>query len=111
MACALLRRTSNLGYDKQLFLLKVNKLDCNNLSSFYKTMLKVWSMTFTVTREILQPQDWIKGKCLFHNSLMQMNILSSNSVRNCLVKAGCTKIEHLRDDKRWKTAVSLQHET
>jgi len=27
VACALLRRTLNLGYDEQLFLLKVNELD------------------------------------------------------------------------------------
>lgn len=41
VACALLRRTSNLGYDKQLFLLKVNELDLNHLTSFYQSMLKV----------------------------------------------------------------------
>lgn len=111
VACALLRRTSNLGYDKQLFLLKVNELDLNHLTSFYQSMLKVWSMTFSVSREILRPQDWIMGEPLFHNSLIQTNILSSSSVRNCLVKAGCTKIEHLRDDSGWRTADSIQHKT
>lgn len=111
VACALLRRTSNLGDDKQLFLLKVNELDFNHLTSFYQSMLKVWNRTFSVTREILRPQDWIMGEPLFHNSLIQTNILSSSSVRNCLIRAGCTKIEHLRDDNGWRTAVSIQHKT
>jgi hypothetical protein len=51
------------------------------------------------------------GEPLFHNSLIQTKILSSSSVRNCLVRAACTKIEHLRDGNGWKTAVSIQHKT
>lgn len=38
VVCVLLRRTLRLGCDKQLFLIRINELDLNNLTPFYCSM-------------------------------------------------------------------------
>jgi len=69
--------------------------------------LKVWNMTFFCDQRDLRPHDWIMGEPLFHNFLIQTNIFSSSSVRNYLVRAGCKKIEHLRDENGWRMAIQM----
>jgi len=71
----------------------LNKLGvCTNIPIHVKSV----EYTFSVTREIFQPHDWIMGELLFHNTLIQTKKLSS-SVKSCLVRVGCTKIKHLRN--------------
>lgn len=106
----LLRRTSRLGCDKQLFLIRINELDLNNLTPFYCSMPQAWNMTYSVSRGSEQ-EEWIMEEPLFHNSFIQTICFSSGSLRNCLIRAGCTKVKHLRDDNGWKTVESLQKNT
>lgn len=44
VAHGLLRRAGKMDYDRQLFLMDINKLDLTGLSSFYKSMLRVWTL-------------------------------------------------------------------
>ncbi len=111
VACALLRKTSGLLYDKQLFLLKSDEVDLKELTPFYKSMITAWRKTFIIHRDILQPEDWIMGEPLFHNPLIRVRILSSKSVESCFVKAGFVKLGDLRSGDDWKTAESLQSVT
>ncbi len=111
VACALLRKTSGLLYDKQLFLLKSDEVDLKELTPFYKSMITAWRKTFIIHRDILQPEDWIMGEPLFHNPLIRVRILSSKSVESCFVKAGVVKLGDLRSGDDWKTAESLQSVT
>ncbi len=111
VACALLRTVSGLGYDKQLFLLKLKELDLNNVSLFYQSMLKAWQNNFNVNRDLSHPSDWIMGEPLLYNPLIQTRTLSSESLINCLSRAGLTKIGNLRETKGWKTAATLQCES
>ncbi len=43
VAHGLLRRAGKMGYDRQLFLMDINKLELTGLSSFYKSMLRAWT--------------------------------------------------------------------
>ncbi len=97
---------SGLGYDKQLFLLKLKELDLNNVSLFYQSMLKAWQNNFNVNRDLSHPSDWIMGEPLLYNPLIQTRTLSSESLINCLSRAGLTKIGNLRELKGGKR---LQH--
>lgn len=73
VACALLRKTSGLLYDKQLFLLKSDEVDLKELTPFYNSMITAWKKTFIIDRYILQPEDWIMGELLFHKPLIRTN--------------------------------------
>jgi hypothetical protein len=44
VACALLRRAGNMGLDRHLSLMEINKLDLSGLSSFYRSILRSWTL-------------------------------------------------------------------
>ncbi len=44
VACALLRRAGNMGLDRHLFLMDINKLNLSGLSVFYRSILKSWTL-------------------------------------------------------------------
>ncbi len=51
------------------------------------------------------------GEPLLYNPLIQTRTLSSESLINCLSRAGLTKIGNLRETKGWKTAATRHCES
>lgn len=102
-ACAFLQKIESFGLDKHLFLLKMDGLRLDNLSSFYKSMLQAWNKVLKVERNLDELGDWINEEPLFHNPLIQTRFLSSVSIQRTLVKNGVTKLGHLLDNGRWSS--------
>ncbi len=44
IACTLLRKAGNMGLDRHLFLMEINKLDLAGLTPFYRSLFKVWTL-------------------------------------------------------------------
>ncbi len=66
-ACALLRRAGNMGLDRHLFLMNINKLDLTGLTSFYRSVLRAWSY-FEFSREFDGVQRlWLREEPLLFN--------------------------------------------
>ncbi len=65
VACALLRRAGNMGLDRHLFLMDIDKLNLSGLSVFYRSILKSWTL-FTFSRSADSTQKlWLKEEPLF----------------------------------------------
>ncbi|KAL6457542.1 hypothetical protein MHYP_G00345050 [Metynnis hypsauchen] len=56
-------------------------------------------------RWFFEVSRWILEEPLLHNPLIQTRLLSSASVRACLLRKGCTKLEHRMDVNGWKSPV------
>lgn len=102
-ACAFLQKVEGFGLDKHLFLLKIDGLRLDNLSSFYISLLKAWIKVLKVERNLNELGDWINEEPLFHNPLIQTRFLSSLSIQRTLVKNGVTKLGHLLDNGGWSS--------
>lgn len=110
-ASMLLRKVGNFGYDKQLFLLKLDGVDLSQTTPFYQSVLRAWNKVLKPERDCSQQYGTIREEPLFYNPVIQCNILNAASVRRVLVRAGLTKVEHLRSGGKWKTASQLSGET
>lgn len=107
MVCAILRKVENLGYDRQLFVVILQKVVVTGLSSYYSSMLWAWHRVLTVERDISQSEEWIFEEPLFHNLLIQTKTLYSASVQACMVKKSCTRLAHLRAREGWRSSEEL----
>lgn len=54
---------------------------------------------------------WTPEEPLFFNPMIQTRLLSSISVRRCLLRNGVQKLEHLLDERGWKSIEALQEMT
>ncbi len=67
VACALLRRAGNMGLDRHLFLMDINRLNLSGLSLFCRSILKSWTL-FTFSRRADSTQKlWLKEEPLLFN--------------------------------------------
>lgn len=107
-ACAFLQKVESFGLDKHLFLLKMDGLKLDSLSSFYKSMLQAWNKVLKVERNLNELGDWMYEEPLFNNPLIQTRFLSSMSIRRTLVKNGVTKLGHLLDNGRWSSVATFK---
>lgn len=86
MACAFLQKVEHFGLDKHLFLLEMDGLRLDNLTSCYKSMLQAWSKILKVERKLDESGDWINEEPLFNNPLIRTRFLLSLSIRRTLIK-------------------------
>jgi len=72
----------------------LNKLGvCTNIPIHVKSV----EYTFSVTREIFQPHDWIMGELLFHNTLIQ----TKKIVKQCEELSGQSGMYKDQTSKKW----------
>uniref|UniRef100_A0A671WHQ0 Reverse transcriptase domain-containing protein n=1 Tax=Sparus aurata TaxID=8175 RepID=A0A671WHQ0_SPAAU len=91
----LLRRAGRLGYDKQLFLLKLEDVDISGLTPFYTSVLQAWQV-FKIERNKKETRGmWLFEEPLFFSDLLKSKTLQSASLRAKFREAGCTKLGHL----------------
>lgn len=110
-ASALLKQAGGLGLDKHLFLMKLEEISLSELPPFYKFMLQTWRTVFKVKRDIDEQEHWTPEEPLFFNPLIQTRLLSSVTVRRCLIRNGVYKLGHLLDERGWKPTEELQELT
>ncbi|TKS66148.1 putative 149 kDa protein ORF 2 [Collichthys lucidus] len=91
----LLRKAGRLGYDKQLFLLRLGDVDFTGLTSFYSSVLQAWQIFLVARVENETPGMWLFEEPLFFNNFIRAQTLLSASLRVSLREAGCTKLGHL----------------
>lgn len=107
VACALLRRAGNMGLDRHLFLMDINRLDLSGLSLFYRSVLKLWSL-FNLSRN---PESknilWLKEEPLFFNSALDSDVFKSDTFRKAMWAANMKKIGHLKDKETWISPENL----
>ncbi|KAK2902533.1 hypothetical protein Q8A73_012279 [Channa argus] len=91
----LLRRVGRFGYDKHLFFLRAEEVDCAGLKSFYYSVLQAWQV-FKIERVNNDtPGMWVFEEPLFFNNFIRTQTLKSTSLRTSFREAGCTKVGHL----------------
>ncbi|KAK2897116.1 hypothetical protein Q8A73_013496 [Channa argus] len=91
----LLRRVGRFGYDKHLFFLRAEEVDCAGLTSFYYSVLQAWQV-FKIERVNNDtPGMWVFEEPLFFNNFIRTQTLQSTSLRTSFREAGCTKVGHL----------------
>ncbi|KAK2897108.1 hypothetical protein Q8A73_013488 [Channa argus] len=91
----LLRRVGRFGYDKHLFFLRAEEVDCAGLTSFYYSVLQAWQV-FKIERVNNEtPGMWVFEEPLFFNNFIRTQTLQSTSLRTSFREAGCTKVGHL----------------
>lgn len=91
----LLRRTGQLGYDRQLFLLEQETVDFTDVTPFYSSVLQAWWIFKTVGDTNVPPGMRLFEEPLFYNTFIKTRTLQSASLRASLRIAGCTKLGHL----------------
>ena len=82
----LLQRVRQLGYNKQLFLVRLDEVELTGLSSFYTSVLEALRHT---KDSAVSPGRWLLEEPLLHNNLITSQTLSSSSLRCALQRAGC----------------------
>ncbi len=107
VACALLRRAGNMGLDRHLFLMDINRLNLSGLSLFYRSIPKSWTL-FTFSRRADSPQKlWLKEEPLLFNPALDSDVFKSDTFRKAMWAANMTKIGHLKDKKSWISPENL----
>lgn len=106
VACALLRKNRRMGLDKQLFVMSLEGIDSEGLTIFYQGVLQAWQ-TLSFSREWDESNHWVYEEPLFFNPLISVELLCSATVRSAMLKAGVSKICHLRRGLNWIPAEVL----
>lgn len=100
----------DLGYDKHLFLLKLDNVSLSQTTPFYQSVLRAGSTDFKAERDCSQMYGHIGEELVLNNPHIQCSMLSAASVKSILIRAGMTKVGHLRSGGRWETAAQLGEE-
>lgn len=108
VACALLRKNGRIGLDKQLFVMSLGGVALEGLTVFYQSVLQVWQ-TLSFSREWEESNQWVYEEPLFFNPLISVEVLCSATIRSAMLKAGISKICHLRRGLDWISAEELAH--
>ncbi|XDV25251.1 hypothetical protein PO909_029197 [Leuciscus waleckii] len=107
IACTLLKRAGNMGFDRHLFLMDIERLDLSGLTSFYRSMLKTWTF-FCFSR---QPNGvnglWLREEPLIFNPVLDLDGFKSVSLIKALRNASFTKIGHFVSEEGWISAENL----
>ncbi len=104
IACTLLRKAGNMGLDRHLFLMEINKLDLAGLTPFYRSLFKVWTL-FKFSRELNNAQSlWQREEPLLFNPALNLDVFEDMSLRRSLWAAKITKIGHLIPEGEWLSA-------
>jgi len=106
VACALLQKNRRMGLDKQWFVMSLDGLALEGLVGFYKSVLQAWQ-TLSCSREREGSNQWIYEEPLFFNPCISVELLSSATVRSAMLKAGVSKICHLRRGLSWISVEEL----
>ncbi len=107
-ASAIMRRVGGYGLDKQLFLMNFEEINLSELTVFYKSMLQTWKNVIRTERNVDNLEYWAREEQLFFNPLIQTRLLSSVTVRKCLLKNGTVKLDHLLNKEGWKSLEELK---
>ncbi len=106
VACALLHKYRRMGLDKQLFVMSLGGVHLDGLTVFYQSVLQSWQ-TLSFSREWDGSNQWVYDEPLFFNPLISVELLCSDTVRSAMLKAGVSKICHLRRGLNWISAEEL----
>ncbi|KAK3541232.1 hypothetical protein QTP86_016835, partial [Hemibagrus guttatus] len=71
------------------------------LTPYYKSMLHTWRTVIRTERDMDNLEQWTPEEPLFFNPCMQSRLLSSVSIRKCLLGNGITKPGHLLNEEVW----------
>ncbi len=97
------RRVGGYGLDKQLFLMNLEEINLSELTVFYRSILQIWKIVIRSERNVDNLEHWEWEEPLFFNPLIQTRLLSSVTVRKCLLKNGTVKLDHLLNKEGWKS--------
>ncbi|KAI4900412.1 hypothetical protein NFI96_009713, partial [Prochilodus magdalenae] len=111
LAGGILHRAGGLGYDLQLFWIRLAEVSLSGLTPFYRSLLQVWKTVFEVSRGAGLSGAWIREEPLLYNPLLQTRLLSSSSIRACLLRSGCTKLGHVLQTNGWRSPTELRKVT
>ncbi len=89
-----------MGLDKQLFVMSLGGVALEGLTVFYQSVLQAWQ-TLSFSREWDGSNQWVYEEPLFFNPLISVELLCSAMVRLAMLKAGVSKICHLRRGLSW----------
>ncbi len=92
-------KAGGLDLDRHLFLMMLEEVSLSELPIFYKSMLLAWRTVFRVERAVDDQGFWTPEEPLFFNPMIQTRLLSSVSVRTCLLRNGVLKLGHLLDGR------------
>lgn len=108
VACALLRKNGRIDLDKQLFVMSLGGVALEGLTGFYQSVLQAWQI-LSFSREWEGSKQWIYEEPLFFNPLISAEMLCCATIRSAMLKAGISKICHLRRGLDWISAEKLAH--
>ncbi|KAK3506589.1 hypothetical protein QTP70_010222 [Hemibagrus guttatus] len=91
-AGAILRRVGGFRLDKHLFLMELKELSLSELTPYYRSMLHTWRTVIRTERDMDNLEQCTPEEPLFFNPCMQSRLLSSVSIRKCLLGNGITKL-------------------
>jgi len=73
-------------------------MNLSELTVFYRTMLQTWRIVIRAERNMDNLELWAPEEPLFFNPLIQTRILTSVTVRQCLIRNGIVKLDNLLND-------------
>lgn len=110
-ALQLLCWVKNLGYNKHIILLDLEKLDISNTSSFYQPVLCVWKSVLAIRRDSSLLYSKMGEGPLFYNPFIEIRLSGSLTLQRVLIGSRLTKLSGLRSEGQWKSAARLSQET
>lgn len=81
VACALLRRAGNMGLDRHLFLMDINKLNLSGLSLFYRSLLTSWMLLDFSRGTSNTHKLWMNEEPLFFNPALDLDVFKTDTLR------------------------------
>ncbi len=91
--------------------MNLEEINLSELTVFYKSMLQTWKNVIRTERNVDNLEYWAREEPLFFNLLIQTRLLSSVTVRKCLLKNGTVKLDHLLNKDGWKSLEELKEAT
>ncbi|KAK3534744.1 hypothetical protein QTP86_024079, partial [Hemibagrus guttatus] len=94
-ATVLLRKASEMGLDKHLFLMNLRETGLANLTPFYRSVLEAWRILSFSRMPDATAGAWLLEEPLFNNHLLNPRVLCSASLCSRLRTSGYTKLGHI----------------
>lgn len=104
VACTLLRRAGNMGLDRHLFLMDINKIDLSGLS-FLQVNFNILDSLQSIPRTQWCAENVAERRIDSFNPAL--NILKSISLRNTLKTAKLLKVGQFLSEEGWISAAVL----
>lgn len=92
VACNLLRKAGNMGLDRHLFLMDINRMDLSRLTVFYRSILTAWTVCRVSRGQNGVQRMWLKEEPILFNPALDLNVLKSLSLRRTLKTAKLLKV-------------------